>query len=95
MKYNLIDVGSGGDMPKAWNKNNVNHLMTFDPRDIDGNISDVEDRYSGERFHFNCAVFDVEVEFQTNKREEFDPERYDSSGGYEILTDDTVEETDD
>ena len=57
MKFNLIDVGSEGLVSEVWKKEYINHIMTFDPLDIDGNMSLTP--YTGTRFHYPIAVFDV------------------------------------
>lgn len=56
MKFNLIDVGSEG-LSEIWKEEHINHIITFDPLDSDGEKSLTP--YTGTRFHYPIAVFDV------------------------------------
>lgn len=56
MKFNLIDVGSEG-LSEIWKEEYVNHIMTFDPLDLDGEKSLTH--YTDTRFHYPVAVFDI------------------------------------
>lgn len=56
MKFNLIDVGSDG-LYEIWKEGCINHVITFDPLDSSGSKSLVP--YTGQRFHYPIAVFDV------------------------------------
>lgn len=60
MKFNFIDVGSGGVLSKIWKEEFINHILTFDPLDIDE--SRTITRYSGTRFHYPVAVSDISGE---------------------------------
>ena len=56
MRFNLIDVGSVGTS-EIWKKDYVNHIMTFDPMDINGKKS--LPYHTGKRFHYPIAIFDT------------------------------------
>lgn len=57
MRFNFVDVGSRAGMPKVWKKEYINHIITFDPEDESGALS--LSRYTGKKFHYPIAVFDV------------------------------------
>ena len=57
MKFNFIDVGSSGIMPEVWKKEYINNIVTFDPLDINKEKSLTY--YTGKRFHYPIAVFDI------------------------------------
>jgi FkbM family methyltransferase len=57
LKFNLIDVGSEGLVSEVWKKEYINHIMTFDPLDMNGDKSLTP--YTGDRFHCPIAVFDI------------------------------------
>lgn len=60
MKFNFIDVGSGGPLAKVWKEKYINHILTFDPLDVDESRS--KSRYTGKRFHYPVAVSDISGE---------------------------------